>query len=486
MQPSFSRSRKWRIGFSVTIALFSAFALVVMANYLAARHPFRYNWSNSASSKLSPLTTRLLEGLTNNVKVIVFFKGREPLFSSVTALLKDYQTVTRRLEVEYVDYRVPGRANFVASQYKLSGATESSQVIFDCNGNVRSVAAAELSDFDVGDDRQIHRSKFKGEQLFTSALLSVTSQHKPKTYFLTGHGENDPESMDDLYGYVRFSKLLQNANVEVATLNSLHYRDVPDDCSLLIIAGPSSHFLPEELERLNRYLTQGGRTFVIFPFLNPGRPPTGLENFLATWNVEVGMDVVIDQAESQANNQTVVIASHYGAHPVTKPLLRSKIGLIAPRMIASRPSGSRADAPKTTELIFTSEGGAAHGGINSTGVWTQLDRSGSVPLAVAVEKGGIQGVAVDRGATRIIVASTAVSFGNAAIEQNNNADFVQLAVHWLLSRDVLLGAIPPRAVSDFQLTVTDHQMKVLQWIFLAAAPGAALLVGVMVWLKRRV
>lgn len=488
MNPSFSRSRKWRIGFNVSIALLSAFALVVMANYLAARHPIRYYWSNAAANKLSPLTVRVLENLTNNVKVIIFFKGRdqEPLFNTVSSLLKDYQSLSSRIQVEYVDYRYPGRGTMVMNQYKLSGATEGSQVIFDSNGNVQSVSVNELSEFAMGKDGQFRRTKFKGEQLFTSAILGVTSLRRPKAYFLTGHGEANAESDDEQNGYSRFARMLKATNVELDLMDSLHHRDVPEDCSLLIIPGPTTRFAPEELERLDRYLTQGGRLFVLFPMISPGAPPIGLETLLNRWNVDVGMNIVRDEGQSQSSQQYVVIASQYGSHPITRPLLRSKIGLLAPRVIGSRATGApRADAPKTTELIFTSEKAAALGGFRSNR-WSTIDRQGTIPLAVAVEKGGIQGVAADRGATRIVVASSSVSFGNGAIEMNgNNGDFAQLAANWLLSRDILLSDIQPRAITEFQLTATASQMKTLRWIFLAAAPGGALLIGIIVWLRRR-
>ena len=86
---SFSTARKWAIGFNVTLATLSALALLTMANYLAARHPWRFQVSDAASQKVTPMTTRVLDSLTNKVKAIVFFDRREPLFSSVANLLKD-------------------------------------------------------------------------------------------------------------------------------------------------------------------------------------------------------------------------------------------------------------------------------------------------------------------------------------------------------------------------------------------------------------
>src|ERR1051326_3637654 len=104
-EPSFTRGRKWRVGFYVAVALVSAFALVVMVNYLAARHSVRYNWADAAGNKLSPLTQRVLGNVTNKVKVIVYFSRKDPLFGNVTGLLKDFQLNCPKLDLEVVDYR---------------------------------------------------------------------------------------------------------------------------------------------------------------------------------------------------------------------------------------------------------------------------------------------------------------------------------------------------------------------------------------------
>lgn len=106
-------------------------------------------------------------------------------------------------------------------------------------------------------------------------------------------------------------------------------------------------------------------------------------------------------------------------------------------------------------------------------------------MAVAVEKGGIQGVTADRGATRIVVVGSSFSFANAVLNYAGNADFANLAVNWLLNRDVLLTDIAPRAISDYTMSLTDEQMSTLRWVFLLGAPGGAMLIGAIVWLRRR-
>jgi hypothetical protein len=486
-EPSFTRGRKWRVGFNVVVGILSAFALIAMINYLSSRHSVRYNWVDSAGNKLSPMTERVLASITNKVKVIVFFPRNDaPLFGLVTGLLKDYQMRCPNIELEVVDHRFPGRSEKIRAEYNLTaGAGEGSRVIFDCAGRKRVVNRGELSDFSMDANKQIRRSAFKGEQLFTSALLTVTTARHVKAYFVVGHDEHGPENQDDSQGYSNFKDLFVESGIELGVVDYLHYKDVPEDCSLLIIAGPEKKYTKTELDRIDAYLKQGGRLFVAFkPCLDPKPVVTGVETLLANWNVDVGMNVVQDKTNEKANGDAEVIARNFGQHPIMRPLLRSSLDMIYPRSIASRAIGAvRADAPKATELVKTSERGVAARVVNK-GV-AELDQQGAIPIAIAVEKGGIQGVAADKGATRIVVVGSSMMFANAPLSWAGNYDFASVSINWLLNQDKFLTEIPPRAISEYTLSITNQQMRMLQWMFLGIAPTVAMLLGVIVWLKRR-
>ena len=59
------------------------------------------------------------------------------------------------------------------------------------------------------------------------------------------------------------------------------------------------------------------------------------------------------------------------------------------------------------------------------------------------------------------------------------------AANWLLERTKLLKGMGPRPVTEFRLDLTRVQVKAVEWILLAGLPGAVLLLGVLVWLRRR-
>jgi len=270
-RPSFSAVKKWSAALNVFASCLPLLALVVMVNYLASRHFLRFQWMADERYRLSPMTLKLLQTRTNQVKAIVFFDPDEALYASVKGLINEYQLACPKLDVEYVNYLLlTGRANWIKTQYQLSDA-DKDLVIFDCNGKKRIVRTKELSDYDLQGifaGKEARRTSFKGEQFFTSAILGVTDPKPFKAYCLQGHGEHDPASDDEMNGYFKFARVLEDKDVVVEPL-SLLTNDVPADCQLLIIAGPRHTLAPDELERIENYLNHGGgRAFILL--LNPG------------------------------------------------------------------------------------------------------------------------------------------------------------------------------------------------------------------------
>ena len=475
--PSFSAVKKWATALNVLASCLALLALVAMVNYLASRHFLRFQWMADERYRLSPMTLKLLQTRTNQVKVIVFFDPDEALYASVKGLINEYQLACPKLDVEYVNYLLlTGRANLIKQQYQLSDA-DKDLVIFDCNGKKRIVRAKELSDYDLQGifaGKEARRTSFKGEQFFTSAILGVTDPKPFKAYCLQGHGEHDPASDDEMNGYFKFARVLEDKDVVVGPL-SLLTNDVPADCQLLIIAGPRHTLSPEELERIDNYLNHGGRAFILL--LNPGIDgvkKSGLEKTLANWGVAVGDGLVTDDAQAKAGQNNVLYVANFGQHDIVRPLAGSRLGLAFPHAVRPQPGASRAaDTAKVVELAFTTERGKEAG-----------RAGGAVPLMVAVEKGTIPGVAADTGSTRLVVVGDSLFLVNAIIEFDANRDFEILAVNWLLDRVQLL-AIGPRPIHEYKISLTQSQMSGARWILMGAMPGAVLLVGLLVWAGRR-
>jgi ABC-type uncharacterized transport system involved in gliding motility auxiliary subunit len=208
---------------------------------------------------------------------------------------------------------------------------------------------------------------------------------------------------------------------------------------------------------------------------------TGLERLLAGWGVEVGHNFVFEAQQGRAGDVQQLIVSHFGNHPIVNPLANSRLLLIMPRSIGARAkSPQSADAPKVTELAMTSSEGVAS---KPNG---RAERQGAnIPLMVAVEKGAIQGIASDRGAARIVVVGDSYFLANAPIEVEANRDFARNAVNWLLNRDLLVQGIGSKTIKEYRIVMTASEMSRVRWLFIAGFPGGVLLLGFLVWFRRR-
>jgi hypothetical protein len=486
-QPSFSPGRRWKIGCDAVLRTALVLAVVVMANYLGAKYFGRF----FLSSQAQPLSTRTLSvvhSITNRVNVTVYFdtKDEENFYPTISALLNEYHSANPNITVKTVDYvRDAGEAQKIKEQYKLGSATDKDLVIFDCGGHVKFANGAALYQKKIEqipnenpNEKELSFRKkpiaFNGEMMFTAMLLAVENPKPLKAYFLQGDGEPSLSDSGDP-GYLKFGAVLAENYIATEPLRLLGSDAVPDDCNLLIIAGPKTAFSPGELQKIDQYLAQGGRLFMLFNYLSI-KQPSGLEPILARWGVNVVPDVVQDPKNTRSGQDVIIYT--FNDHPVVNPLTGLAVQLILPRRVGLVDlQNPPADAPKVDVLVSSSPQSRL------TADSTAAPRS--YPLMVAVEQKPVPGVANPRGTTRMIVAGDSFFLDNQMIESAANRDFAGYAVNWLLDRTVLLDGIGPRPVTEFRLTMTRDQQKTVRWLLLGALPGGVLVFGWLVWLARR-
>ncbi len=483
---TFSANRRWRIGLQVCVAVLLVVAVLAMINYLSQDHYYRWTVGARSRLRLAGRTTQLLRSLTNDVKVVLYYDKDDNVYGLVADLLNEFRSVTPKISLRTVDYlRDIASAQKVKADYKLTAASDRNLIIFDCEGRHKAVAGNELAQVELErlpDDPASKKPEFRrkpvalfAEGLFDAALLQVTSQRPYKAYFLTGHGEHRIDSGDEVSGYLKLGLLFQQNYVTVEPL-FLGTNTLPKDCDLLVVAGPSTPLLDCELEVIEQYLNQGGQMLALVNSLTPERE-TGLERLLGKWGVRFSNHPVVDPEHSVGDSGLWVNLS--SKHPLVSSLDGYALYLVRPRAVGA-PEGARsqgADAPRVDEVAFSGPRSRLAG---SAGRDPQR-----FPLIAAVEKGVIKGVTAARGSTRLVVVGDSFFLANTSIESLANRDFASCAINWLLDRPRLLGGVGPRPVTEYRLMMTRSQLQSAEWILLGGLPGAVLLLGTAVWMRRR-
>jgi len=482
IQHSFSPGRRWKIGFDVVVRTALVLAVVVMVNYLGAKF-FRRFYLSSQAQQLSSRTLSVVHSITNQVTVTVYYDKNNVIYPMIVALLNEYHSANPNISVKTVDYLDAGEAEKTKEKYKrfFNSQGDKNLVIFDNDGRVKIATGDELAQYGpdgVAKDRRIEFAPvaFNGEMLFTAMLLWVESPEPLKAYFLQDDGE--PSLSDSgSEGYLKFGALLAENYIATMPLDLRGQNVVPDDCDLLIIAGPRQAFSKTELQKIDQYLSQGGRLFMLFNYFSI-KQPTGLASILARWGVNALPDVVQEHDPKNTASGEDVVIYNFSSHPAVNPLTGLALELVLPRPVGVVDSQNQpADAPDVDALVYSSP--------QSTLVGDPAAPPRAYPLMVAVEQKGVPGVASTRGNTRMVVVGDSFFLDNEMIAAAANRDFAGYAVNWLLNRTTLLKGIGPRPVTEFRLLLTQTQQSNVRWLLLGALPGAVLLFGGMVWAARR-
>src|SRR5262245_10658026 len=198
-RPSFSRKRRWSFGLNILLLIVIAAAIVLMLNYLGHRYYRRFYASTNTRIQLSPRTVSVLQSLTNDVKVTIYYDKEDPLYGDIADLLKAYHAENPKLSVTTVDYYAdPPAAVQMKVRYNLGASTNRNFIIFDNGGRTRIVPGSLLASYDfplapeqTDPAHPIFDKKlvaFSGESLFTPAIFAVCNPQPLKAYFLNGHG----------------------------------------------------------------------------------------------------------------------------------------------------------------------------------------------------------------------------------------------------------------------------------------------------------
>ena len=476
---SFSPTVRRVISRRVILASVMAAVCVVLANLLALRNPAQVALTRSADHSLSPLTKNVLGALTNDVRAVVLFDRQADLFEPVKNLLTEYERTSPRLKLELVDpARDPGRAEAVQQELELPVSSRVNRVIFAANNSAKVINESELSILDFSkfiDTREARRTHFAGEQLFTSAIVAVTEGRQTKVGFVTGHGEHKASDTGGQWGYSKFASILQQKNLLLQEVSLAGTNRIPADCRMLIVAGPRTPYTGGELAKLREFVDIGGSLFTLFNFYSLQRP-TGLENFLADYNFEIGLNQVSDSKNEQSGQGGLLLVDDLGSHPITKPILGSRLQMLLPRSVGFPEPEDESDEPPVSILAHSSEAGQAVGQIQ--GNKGSVEKEGKIPL-IAAKLHANDG----QPPARIVVAGDSLFLGNSAIEAGANRDFASLAVNWLIEREHLL-AIAPRTVTEYRINLSRAEMTSITWLLLLVLPGGTLGLGLLWWRRQ--
>lgn len=463
-------------------------ALLLIVNYFGWKYYKRFDWTRSQLYSLSEKTRNVLRDLKQDVDFIVFLSPdqQRELYQPTTELLQRYGAASHRVHVRIVDTaKNPIEAQTLVQRYDV----KTTGVVVASGKDKRVIDSNDLAELDFSSVQATgspQMTGFKGEQLFTSAILQLSEGRKPKILFTTGHGEH---TLDDQggRGLSGAQQLLGRDNFELSEWASLGQAAVPAGTDLLVVAGPTASFVQPELDAFSAYLNNGGRMLVLLdPTLGgaagQGLVNTNLEGWLARYGIKAGADIVVDPSNPLPffGPETIFLKT-YGDHPVTKALAEANL----PVLVSLARSAGAGSAPgiKVTELLRTSPAGWGETDLAHLEKVSRdpSDVAGPVAVGAVAESAA---TAPGKRPMRLVVFGDSDFATNQLLGANEaNAVLLSNTLNWLVEREALLG-IPPKKTEQVRLTLTADQIRKV-YLLAAFLPVLAAVLGGVVFTRRR-
>lgn len=449
---TFSTRRSTRLGFHSLVMVLLLVGILVIANFLAARHSIRQDWSETQHFTLAPQTHRVLRGLTREVKVTVFAQDRSQASTAYRDLLDSYRQDSDKLKVEYVD---PERRPGVARQY---GITRADTAIVESGPQTTRVTAPS-------------------EAELTGALIRVSKDARKRVVFLEGHGERAIEDQER-GGYSIAKDALTKQGYDVGTLSLLQSDAVPDDTSVLVMAGPRRPVTKEEKDRISRYVSGGGRLLIL---LDPDTQ-ADVDDLLGRWGVEAGRGVLVDLQDRLAQGElTFLMVRTFTEHEITQDFNFAVLFPVSRYVAFNGETGKNWDF---VPLARTSARSWAETKLQGrvVGFNAQEDVQGPLPLAAALtpKQAPEEG---KRRAALVVVGNSSFAT-NAYMNFPGNTDFLLHALGWLAEERELIS-ITPKEPAFRPFIPNPTQERALLYVQVFFLPALTFVWGIIVWRKRR-
>jgi ABC-type uncharacterized transport system involved in gliding motility auxiliary subunit len=467
----FSR-RQAKYGTLAGVSILVVLGILVAINYIGAKQNKRWDLTANKQFSLSDQSRNVIAKLDSPLQIKVFVQDAE--FDRYRDRLKEYEYASKQVSTEYID---PDKKPSVARQNQVQ---QYGTIIFDYKGRTERVTS-------------------DSEQDLTNGIIKVVSGKQRKIYFTQGHGERDTASSDPT-GYNSIAQSLGRENYTVEKVVIAQQGAVPDDASVVVVAGPKIDFFPNEIDALKKYLEKSGKLLLeLDPPDKPDSPPlTNLIALAHDWGFDVGNNVVVDvsgMGRLIGTDASVPVVASYPSHPITErfnfltafPLARS----ITP--VSGGVSGHNAQT-----FIETSARSWAEADIKALLTSGEVsldeakgDKKGPIPIGAVVSatatpadapKPGEE--AASKPETRVAVIGDSDFVANSGLGIQGNKDLYMNTIGWLSQQENLIS-IRPKEPDDRRITLTATQQANIQWLSLLIIPGLIFGSGVYSWWRRR-
>jgi len=454
----FLKARQTKYAAYAAIYVLVVIAIIATANVLANRYDKSYDTTANKRYSLSDQTVKIVKGLKQDATITYFDQPRG--FRAAKDQLDLYSNLSPKVHVKYVD---ADKENMLARE-----------------AGIKNYGTAIVQ---IGANKQ--EAKGLNEEGITGAFIRDLKNTTRTVCFVTGSGEHQ---IDDSgrSGYSQFKELLGKDEYVAKSINLLQKAEIPSDCTVLVVAGPSGDYQQPEVDAIKKFVEDGGRAlFMLDPPLKVGRSEISdndaLTSVLKNWGVSVDKDLILDMnpiGQLAGLGPQVALVTSYDSHPIVSEMKGTATGFPLSRSLDVK----NGDKTTVQKLFGSSESSLATEKLNSPEVNPSDPKNKKGPLTIAAA--GNYNTGKENSQGRFVVIGSSAWAANSFLRFNGNRDLALNAMNWLSSDEDLIS-IRPKEPEDRRVTLTRAQMNWVRTTSQFLLPLIVVFAGVSVWWRRR-
>ncbi|WP_028509010.1 GldG family protein [Ruminococcus sp. NK3A76] len=312
------------------------------------------------------------------------------------------------------------------------------------------------------------------EQAFTSAIMAVTDPSPVTVTFLEGRNE--------LSEFSYFRTLLTANGYTVKSIN-ITTDDIPEDSNVLVMGAPKVDYLPEELDKVDKFLLNDGilgRQLIYVSDYGQSDTPN-IDEFLKEYGLEIGKGVVCETYQSNYYQKNYYTIANEISDDFRQDMTNSNPELL---VLSSRPVNPLYEEDgmiKTFKYVSSSK--------DAYTMDTQTEETltkGQQNYIVLASKAAF-GVDNDDTYYSNILAiggASIISDQVLAYDQYQNREYILSVINGLTGKTKGI-TVTPKVISGNIFDINEGQKTKLKWTFIVIIPVIVLITGLVIWIRRK-
>ncbi len=479
----FYRTRKFKYGSAATGLTVAFVAVAVIINIIFSLLSNTYSWNLDMTSYnlygISNSTRQIVNALTKDqkIKLTVIYKESEyPEQFSET--IKRFANLSDNITCSYVDPDVnPSVLTAYGSEFKV----EQGSVVVQCGDRTRVIAFNDMYE----QDSSTYAVTYKTEECLASAVLYVTKEEVPLVYFLTGHGET---------GYSNLMSLIANNGADVREVKLSQLSSFDKQARVMVISAPTMDYSESEIRQLQEFMANDYQyERDMFYFSSPASPELpNLDTFLADWGFQLENNVVMEDDQHSASSyasaseaKSLYLIPSYADAEVSGTKITADYLSVVPNARAIKLLFEESGITTTTALMTTSDGSYAKSSDNVNAGYSKAAGDAAGPFtvgAVSTRYKYENNVAVE---SHLFLAGSVDMLGENYIKYNGNGAFLYRVYQMMVGENEseIVGA--SKLATSTTMTLDTATVRNAAIVFIAVIPGIFLLIGLIVYIRRR-